>query len=84
MRVSAPSVAAVQCAVEQIFPLVQPFRSQRTAEQIEKMAAKAELKRLKAMGKYRPKIVKKISDSDDEEEEESEESEEEMEDGGNA
>lgn len=83
MCASAPSVAAVQCAVEQIFPLVQPFRSQRTAEQIEKMAVKAELKRLKAMGRYQPKIVKKIDDSD-EEEEESEESEEEMEDGGNA
>lgn len=78
-------MAAVQCAVEQIFPLVQPFRSQRTAAQIEKMAAKAELKRLKAMGASRPnKIVKKIEDSDDDDEEESEESGEEMEAGGDA
>jgi hypothetical protein len=47
------------------------------------MAAKAELKRLKAMGRFRPdKIVKK--DSDEEEEDESEESEEDMEVGGNA
>jgi len=67
-------VAAVQSAVEQIFPLVQPFRSERTAAQIEKMQSRLELKRLKQMGASRPnKIVKR--DVESEEEEESEESE---------
>ncbi|XP_059479356.1 TATA box-binding protein-like 1 [Neocloeon triangulifer] len=75
----APSVAAVQCAVEQIFPLVQPFRSERTAAQIEKMESRAELKRLRSAGYSKPtkKLKTEIDSEDDDEEEEEDESEEE-------
>jgi transcription initiation factor TFIID TATA-box-binding protein len=71
--ITAPSVSAVQSAVEHIYPLVQEFRSERTAEQIERMHHRAELKRsrLTRGGGRAPKKAKAkaVSYSDSEEDE---------------
>ncbi|CAB3388494.1 Hypothetical predicted protein [Cloeon dipterum] len=78
----APSVLAVQSAVEQIFPLVQPFRSERTAAQIERMKNRAELKRLKTVGYNKPskKIKQELNSEDGLDEEEAEDEDEEEDD----
>ncbi|KAF4518637.1 hypothetical protein B566_EDAN005964 [Ephemera danica] len=79
----APSVAAVQAAVEHIYPLVQEFRSIRTAEQIERMKHRAELKRNRLMrgGGRAPKKprAKAVTHSDSEEDEINEPSDDELE-----
>lgn len=79
VSISAPSVAAVQAAVEHIYPLVQEFRSERTAAQIASMKHRQELKRnrlLRGGGRATKAKAVTISDSEEEEEYEMEESEE--------